>query len=120
MVGIVIVSHSIKLANGLLHELRMFTKDCPIAIAGGDDDDNYGTSFTKIHKAIKDVYNEDGVCVICDIGSAIMTSQMVIEELNDNNIKILESTFLEGAITAATLSNQGKTLSQIIDSVNNN
>ena len=117
MVGIVIVTHSNKLAEGLLHELRMFSKTCPIAIAGGDDDGGYGTSYNKITDAINSVYSDDGVCVLTDIGSSTMTSEFVIEELSKDNIKLLECPLLEGAITATVSSEQGKTLKEIIDSI---
>lgn len=117
MVSIVLVSHSYKLVEGLLHELRMFSKDCPIAIAGGDDNNDYGTSFNKIKKAIEDVYSDDGVCIICDVGSSIMTSEMVLEELQNDKIKILDTSFLEGSIVAVTSSQQGMSLEQIINIV---
>lgn len=117
MVSIVLVSHSNKLVEGLLHELRMFSKNCPIAIAGGDDNNEYGTSFTKIKKAIDDVYSDDGVCIIADIGSSVMTSEMVIEELNNDKIKVLKTPFLEGAIVAVTSSEQGMSLDEIVNSV---
>lgn len=117
MVSIVLVSHSNKLVEGLLHELRMFSKNCPIAIAGGDDNNEYGTSFAKIKKAIDDVYSDDGVCIITDIGSSVMTSEMVIEELNNDKIKILKTPFLEGAIVAVTSSEQGMSLDEIVNSV---
>lgn len=119
MVGIVIVCHSNKLAEGILHELRMFSKNCPIAIAGGDDDNNYGTSFTKIKNAINQIYTDDGVCIICDIGSSIMTSQMVIEEFDDRKIELLNCPLLEGSIIVATSSEQGKTIEEIIETIKN-
>ena len=115
MVGVVIVCHSYKLAQGLEHELRMFSKVCPIAVAGGDDENNYGTSFIKIKNAIKEVYSDDGVCIITDVGSSIMTSEMVLEELNKDNIKILDCPFLEGSIAVVSLSEQDKTLDEIVN-----
>lgn len=117
MVSIVLVSHSYKLAEGLLHELRMFSKNCHIAIAGGDDNNEYGTSFTKIKNAIEEIYSDDGVCIIADIGSSIMSSEMVIEELKNKNIKILDTPFLEGSIAAVMSCEQGMSLDQIVDNV---
>lgn len=119
MVGIVLVCHSYKLAEGLLHELRMFSKNCPIAIAGGDDDNNYGTSFNKINDAINQVYSDDGVCIITDVGSSIMTTQMVLEELNDDKVKLLDCPMLEGSIIASTSSEQGKTIKEIVEIIKN-
>lgn len=118
MVAVVLVCHSNKLAQGLLHELRMFSKICPIAIAGGDDNDNYGTSYTKIKNAINEVYSQDGVCIITDVGSSTMTTQIVIEELNDDKIRLLDCSMLEGAIEVVTSSEQGKTLNEIINLFN--
>lgn len=118
MVGIVIVCHSEKLAEGILHEIRMFAKKCPIAIAGGDDNGNYGTSYTKIKQAIDSIYSEDGVCVVVDVGSSIMTAQMVLEELNNkDNIKIIDCPIVEGAIIASTSSELGDDINQIIKKV---
>lgn len=117
MVGIVIVCHSEKLAEGILHEIRMFAKKCPIAIAGGDDNGNYGTSYTKIKQAIDSIYSEDGVCVVVDVGSSIMTAQMVLEELNKDNIKIIDCPIVEGAIIASTSSELGDGIDQIIKKV---
>ena len=117
MVGIVVVCHSEKLAEGILHEIRMFAKKCPITIAGGDDNGNYGTSYTKIKQAIDSIYSEDGVCVVVDVGSSIMTAQMVLEELNKNNIKIIDCPIVEGAIIASTSSELGDGIDQIIKKV---
>ena len=119
MVGLVIVCHSNKLADGLLHELRMFSKTCPIAVAGGDDNNDYGTSYTKIKNAIDEVYDEDGVCIIVDVGSSFMVAQMIIEELNDDKIVLLDCSLLENAIEIVMSSEQGKTLTQIVDDINN-
>lgn len=118
MVGVVLVCHSNKLAQGLLHELRMFSKTCPIAVAGGDDNDDYGTSYTKIKNAINEVYSQDGVCIITDVGSSTMTAQIIIEELNNNKIKLLDCPMLEGAINVVTSCEQGKTINEILNSIN--
>ena len=115
MVGLVLVCHSNKLAEGILHELRMFAKSCPIAIAGGDDNDGYGTSYTKIKNAINNVYNNDGVCILADVGSSIMTTQMVLEELDSENIKLLDCPIVEGAIVAAISSEQGDDIDVIVE-----
>ena len=103
MVGIVIVSHSLKLAEGVLDATKIMADKCPVAIAGGADDGTYGTSYEKIKNAIDAVYSQDGVIVLIDMGSAVMTTEMVIEDMGYNNVIMVDCPIAEGAI-AATLS----------------
>ena len=70
MVGFVIVSHSAKLAEGVADLARMMAKSAPIAPAGGLEDGSFGTSFEKISSAIDQVYSEDGVILLMDMGRA--------------------------------------------------
>ena len=101
MVGIVIVSHSQKLAEGVVELARMMAAEAPIAAAGGLDDGNFGTSYEKISAAIESVYSADGVAVLMDMGSAVMTTEMVLEDLERDNVKMLDCPFVEGAVLAA-------------------
>ena len=70
MVGFVIVSHSAKLAEGVADLARMMAKSAPIAPAGGLEDGGVGTSFDKISAAVEQVYSDDGVILLMDMGSA--------------------------------------------------
>lgn len=113
MVSIVIVTHSNKLAEGILDEIRIMAKNIPVALAGGDDDNNYGTSYTKIRNAIESVYSKDGVIVLTDIGSSTMTSEIVIEDLNKDNILLFDGPIVESAITASVSSECGNDINAI-------
>ena len=99
-----IVSHSVKLAEGVLHATKMMADACPVAIAGGTDDGGYGTSYGKISSAIRSVYSESGVIVLVDMGSAVMTAEMAIEELGYGNVLLLDCPLAEGAIAASLAS----------------
>ena len=79
MVGIVVVSHSQKLAEGAVELAKLMAGDANIVAAGGLDDGQAGTSFEKIMSAVEEVHEEDGVAVLMDMGSAVMTTEMVIE-----------------------------------------
>lgn len=46
-----------------------------------------------------------------------MTSEMVVEELNNDKIKILKKPFLEGVIVAVTFSEQGMSSDEVVNSV---
>lgn len=101
MVGIVIVSHSEKLAEGVLDAVKIMADGCLIAAAGGADDGGYGTSYEKIRRAVESVYSESGVVILVDMGSAVMTAEMVIEELGLANVELLDCPVAEGAIAAS-------------------
>jgi len=113
MVGIVIVSHSQKLAEGVVEIASMMANDVPIAAAGGLEDGTVGTSYEKICAAIESVYSADGVAVLMDMGSAVMTTEMVIEDLARDNVKMLDCPLVEGAVLAAIESAGGRTLAEI-------
>lgn len=81
MKSVVIVSHSHRFAEGAVELMKMTNPDLQIAHAGGIEDGSLGTSYEKIKNAIESVYSAEGVMVIPDLGSSVMTAEMVIEEL---------------------------------------
>lgn len=115
MVGIVIVSHSEKLAEGVLDATRIMADGCPIEAAGGTDDGGYGTSYEKIRNAIEKVHSDDGEVVLVDMGSAVMTAEMVIEDLGYDNILLVDCPIAEGAIAASLASLCGDGLDAVKD-----
>ena len=68
MVGIVIVSHSEKLAESVVDLTKMMADGANIAAAGGLEDGTFGTSYERIKAAIDRVYSDDGVIVLMDMG----------------------------------------------------
>ena len=82
MVGIVIVSHSASLAEGV-RELadQMVQGRVPMATAGGieDPEQPIGTDPMKVLAAIESVFSEDGVLVLMDLGSALLSAEMALE-----------------------------------------
>ena len=113
MVGIVVASHSSRLAEGVVEVAKMMAPDVPIIAAGGMDDGSMGTSCRKIIGAVKKVYSDDGVALIADIGSSILTAEMAVEILKRPNLKIVDCPIVEGAVIAAVESKLGKTLDEI-------
>lgn len=112
MVGIVIVSHSQKLAEGVVEISRMISK-APLAAAGGLEDGSLGTSYEKIFHAVESVNGGDGVVVLMDMGSAVMTTEMVLEDLSSPDVMMLNCPLVEGAVLAAVESASGKSLAEI-------
>lgn len=100
MVGIVIVSHSENLAKSVVELTAMMAPDATIVPAGGMDDGQFGTSFIKIQDAIESVYSDDGVLILMDMGSAVMTTEMVLETMEDRKIAMVDCPLVEGAVVA--------------------
>lgn len=101
MVGLVIVSHSENLAKSVVELTGMMAADARIAPAGGLEDGSFGTSFSRIQEAIESVYSEDGVIVLMDLGSAVMTTEMVIEMMEEKKIAMADCPLVEGAVVAS-------------------
>lgn len=115
MVGFVIVSHSAKLAEGVADLARMMAKSAPIAPAGGLEDGSFGTSFEKISSAIDQVYSEDGVILLMDMGSAVMTAEMVIESMEGRKLAMADCPIAEGAVTGTVNAEAGMSLEEILE-----
>ena len=113
MVGIVIVSHSQKLAEGVVEIATMMAADAPIAAAGGLEEGGFGTSFERITEAVQDVDQGAGVAILMDMGSAVMTAEMVCEALDDTKIRLLDAPLVEGAVLAAVESQMGTSLDDL-------
>lgn len=114
MVGVVIVSHSARLAEGVVDLTKMMAADCPIAAAGGLEDGSFGTSYEKIMQAVESVHGSDGVVVLMDMGSAVMTTEMVLEDLGYDDVRMADCPIAEGAVTATIASVNGMSLDDVI------
>lgn len=114
MVGIVIISHSRNLAESVVEYTRMMAADAHVAAAGGLEDGSFGTSFDKIYGAIEAVYSDDGVILLMDMGSAVMTAEMVIEAYGSDKVLMADCPILEGAVVATIDALGGMTQAEIM------
>ena len=114
MVGIVIVSHSEKVAQGVLELCKQMAANVPMAAAGGLPDGGIGTDFQRIYEAVEAVRSDDGVAILFDMGSAIMTTEMVLEAFEGVTIKMADAPLVEGAIAAAVSSAIGMDLDNVL------
>lgn len=115
MVGLVIVSHSEKVAQGVVELCRQMAAEVPIAAAGGLPDGGIGTDFQRIYDAVEQVRSDDGVVILFDMGSALMTTEMVMEEFPDLTIRLADAPILEGAISASVTASMGMSLEQVLE-----
>jgi len=114
LVGIVLVSHSERLAHGLREMLvQVAGEQVPIEAAGGTDDGGLGTSYERILVAIDRADRGAGVLVLTDLGSAVLTAQTVLEDRIANDAVLVDAPFVEGAVAAAVLASTGADLAAV-------
>ena len=84
MVGIVIVTHSVKTAEGIVETAsQMASPGQRIIAAGGAVDGSVGTDAMKIGEAIRAADDGSGVVVLVDLGSAIFSTETALELLEE-------------------------------------
>ncbi|TFC86163.1 phosphoenolpyruvate--protein phosphotransferase [Cryobacterium sinapicolor] len=117
MIGIVVVSHSPKLARAAVElALEMVGVAGPaIAIAAGAGEGVTGTDAFKVAEAIAEVSSPEGVLVMMDLGSAVMSAEMALEFLEDPDIPVRLSSapFVEGLMAAVVRAAGGATLAEV-------
>jgi len=116
-VGIVVVSHSPKVAEGAADMVRQMVGDSvPLAWTGGNPDGGLGTDVAQILAAIRRAWSEAGVAVLVDLGGAETNSEMAIELLEparQSRVVVCEAPVVEGAVMAATESSGGASLEAV-------
>jgi dihydroxyacetone kinase phosphotransfer subunit len=118
MVGIVIVSHSSKIAEGVKDLAQQMAQNYTgLVCAGGMEDGSIGTDAIRIADAIRQANQGDGVVVFADLGSAIMSSETAMEMLEEENInvRIADAPIVEGSIVAAVEASIGSPLDRVIE-----
>jgi phosphoenolpyruvate---glycerone phosphotransferase subunit DhaM len=105
-VGVVIVSHSLKVAEGAADMVRqMVGEEVPLAWTGGNPSGGLGTDVGQIMAAIERAWSNAGVVILVDLGGAETNSEMAIEMLPDDRrgkVLICNAPVVEGAVVAAT------------------
>ena len=118
MVGMVIVSHSKKLAEGVKEVAgQMADRKMKIIAAGGLEGGEIGTDAIRILQAIVNADTGSGVVILADLGSSILSSQTAIDLLDDEKkkrVKIADAPLVEGAVGAAIEASIGSSLDEVI------
>lgn len=119
MVGLVLVSHSAELAAAVkaLAEQQTQGRAAIAAVGGaGDPDFPFGTDAMAILAAIQSVYSDDGVLVLMDLGSAIMSAETALEFMDPDQaarVRLSPAPFIEGAMAAAVQASIGMDLDAV-------
>jgi len=116
-VGIVIVSHSPKVAEGAADMVRqMVGAEVPVAWTGGNPDGGLGTSVPAIMEAIDKAWSDAGVAILVDLGGAETNSEMAVEMLDEgrqSKVVICNAPIVEGAVIAAAEAASGASLADV-------
>ncbi|HEU5327984.1 MAG TPA: dihydroxyacetone kinase phosphoryl donor subunit DhaM [Thermomicrobiales bacterium] len=116
MVGLLIVSHSPKIAEGV-HDLagQVTAGSVPLAWAGGLPDGSLGTSADLIRAAAETIAPRcaGGIIVLADLGSAIMSAELALEDF-PTPYRIANAPLVEGALLAAVEASVGADLARVI------
>ncbi|MEA4855722.1 dihydroxyacetone kinase phosphoryl donor subunit DhaM, partial [Solidesulfovibrio sp.] len=120
MIGIVIVSHSRKLAEGVLELAEQMSRGVvPMEAVGGiDDPDNpIGTDPMRVMAAIESVAGraDAGVLVVMDLGSAVMSAETALDFLPDAvkaKVRLCAAPLVEGTVAAAVQAAVGASLAE--------
>lgn len=117
MVGIVVVSHSSELAEGLAAlAAQMAGPEVRIEPAGGLPNGELGTDEDRVRAAIRAADQGSGVVVLGDLGSAILTVRHVLERHGNGHVRLADAPIVEGAIAAAVTASANMPLDDVVRS----
>jgi multiphosphoryl transfer protein len=118
VIGLVFVCHSARLAQGVAElAAQMGGPNLRLAVAGGLDQPGnpLGTDAARVVRAIEEVWSEDGVLVLMDLGSAVLSAEMALDLLPEerrNRVLLTEAPLVEGAVAAAVAAGLGDSLEE--------
>ena len=111
-VGLVVVSHSRALADAAVELARQMLpgRELAIEVAAGTEDGGLGTDAVAISEAITTADAGDGVVVLMDLGSAVLSAETALELLDDDlrdRVLLSAAPLVEGLIGAAVVAAGG-------------
>lgn len=120
-VALVVVSHHATLAEGVAELVATMAPTVPVVTAGGGPDGGVGTSYEAIEAAVhRALAAGPAVAVLYDLGSARLTSEMVIEDLGPADrarVALVDGPLVEGALSAALAAAGGAPLAAVVAAV---
>lgn len=108
MIGVILVSHSEKITEGVKEMIEEMVGDSPhvtIISAGGTGDGRLGTNSLMILEAIQSLEEATDVLIFGDIGSAILCAETAMDLIEDDELRektlLVDAPLVEGAFAAA-------------------
>lgn len=118
-VGLVLVSHSRTLAAGVVELVAQLAPDVTVLAAAGTVDGRIGTSPDAVAAALPAADSGDGVVVLPDLGSAVLSVRVALQDAADDPARdryvLVDAPFVEGAVSAAVTAGAGATLAEVVE-----
>ena len=117
MVGLVIASHSPKIAEGTAELVRHMAGEVEIVAVGGDSDGGLGTDPERLQAAIEGI-RADEILVFMDIGSSILSAETVLEMLSPEvreKVRLVDTPLVEGAFSAGVMASTGANVDECVE-----
>jgi PTS hybrid protein len=118
--GLIIVSHSKRLALGVIELAHALAGDdvAMVAVGGGDEQvsDSFGVNASMVLEAIAELSNVDEIGMIGDVGSSFLATGAAIElEGLGERVRMIDCPMVEGAIACAMTLSMGGSLDEAIE-----
>ncbi len=118
MVGIVVVSHSRALARAAvaLAAEMLHGRAVRVAVAAGLDEATFGTDAVRVKEAIEEVDGPDGVLVLMDLGSAVLSAEMALDLLDPavaGRVRLCSAPLVEGLVVATVAAAAGASIDEV-------
>ena len=117
MVGMVLISHSAKVAEGTAELVRQMAGEVALAAVGGDSSGGTGTDPEAIREAIESLEARE-ILIFMDLGSAVMSAETVLEALDDDlrgRVHLVDAPFVEGAFSAGVIASSGASAGECLE-----
>ncbi len=117
MVGLVLISHSAKIAEGTVDLVRQMAGEVELVAVGGDSEGGFGTDPERIEAAIKEI-DADEILLFMDLGSAVLSAETVLEMLSEEDrgrVRLVDAPFVEGAFSAGVSASAGSDADECVE-----
>ena len=117
MVGLVLVSHSPRIAEGTADLVQQMAGEVEVVAVGGDADGGFGTDPERIQAAVESL-EADKVLVFMDLGSAVLSAETVLEMLSSerrDQVQLVDAPLVEGAFAAGVIASAGADADECVE-----
>jgi dihydroxyacetone kinase phosphotransfer subunit len=116
-VGLVLVSHSRGLVDGLAELVgQVAGPGVPIHAVGGAVDGSLGTDGERVLEVLQEAATGAGAVVLMDLGSSVLAVKAALFELEDEQrarLAVVDAPLVEGAVVAGVLASTGAGLAEV-------
>ncbi|HEX2728136.1 MAG TPA: dihydroxyacetone kinase phosphoryl donor subunit DhaM [Rubrobacteraceae bacterium] len=117
MVGLVLISHSPRIADGTAELVSHMADEVEVVAVGGDSDGGLGTDPEGIQAAIEGLQAEE-ILIFMDIGSAVLSAETVLEMISPEvreKVRLVDAPFVEGAFAAGVMASTGADAGECVE-----